>query len=110
MAQLKKTYSELGIKKPVIFRKELSIKEVNEMLKESSGLYFIGFDKLQIPRYGMVSVSSFLRRKLPPDSQFTIHLMFAKMSSIFNQIIPPGFAMEIVNFKNFFIHKNIRSI
>jgi len=51
MAELKNTYSKLGIKKPVIFRKELPIKEVNAMLKESSELYFIGFDELQIPRY-----------------------------------------------------------
>ncbi len=50
MAELKKTYSKLNIKKPLIFRKELSL---NEKLKESSELYFIGFDKLQIPRYSI---------------------------------------------------------
>ncbi len=53
MARLKKTYSKLNIKKPVILRKELPIKEINEKLKESPELYFIGFDKLQIPRYSI---------------------------------------------------------
>ncbi|MCG6186293.1 hypothetical protein [Maribellus maritimus] len=51
MARLKKTYSNFNIKKPVILRKELPVKEINEKLTESSELYFIGFDKLQIPRY-----------------------------------------------------------
>jgi hypothetical protein len=51
MARLKKTYSKFNIQKPIIFRKELPIKEINENLKESQELYFIGFDKLQIPRY-----------------------------------------------------------
>jgi len=62
MAELKNTYSKLGIKKPVIFRKNLPTKEVNEMLIESSELYFIGFDKLQIPRYS-ISFKILKRRK-----------------------------------------------
>ncbi len=51
MAELKKTYSKLGIEKPIILKDHLPIIEITEKLKASSELYFVGFDKLQIPRY-----------------------------------------------------------
>jgi hypothetical protein len=51
MAKIKKTYSKLNIKKPVILKKEVLAKEINEKLKESPEIYLIGFDKLQIPGY-----------------------------------------------------------
>lgn len=50
MARLKTTYSNFNIKKPVIVRKKLPIKEINKKLQASHELYFVGFDKLQIPR------------------------------------------------------------
>lgn len=53
MAELKRTYSQFDIKKPEIGKKELPVKEINEKLHESSKLYLIGFDKLQIPRYSI---------------------------------------------------------
>ncbi|MDB4583590.1 hypothetical protein N9164_10595 [Draconibacterium sp.] len=51
MAEIKKKYSTLNIKKPVIYRSKLPIKEINKKFVASSELYAIGFDKLQIPRY-----------------------------------------------------------
>ncbi len=53
MAELKTTYSKLNIKKPIIFRDELPIKELNTKLEASPEIYIIGFDKLQIPRYSI---------------------------------------------------------
>ena len=46
-------YKKLNIKKPMILRKELPIEELNEKLKKSPELYFIGFDKRQVPRYSI---------------------------------------------------------
>lgn len=53
MARIEKKYSKLNIKKPIILRDELPIKDINEVFNASGELYFIGFDKLQIPRYSI---------------------------------------------------------
>ncbi|MCX6238545.1 MAG: hypothetical protein NTY07_13465 [Bacteroidia bacterium] len=50
MAEIKKEYSKLNIKKPLIYKDKLPFDEVNRKFKEAAELYFVGFDKLQIPR------------------------------------------------------------
>ncbi len=54
MSEIQKIYSKLNIEKPTILQDNLPIKEIDAQLKESSELYFIGFDKLQIPRYSLI--------------------------------------------------------
>jgi len=50
MAEIKKEYSKLNIKKPLIYKDKLPFDEVNRKFKEAAELYVVGFDKLQIPR------------------------------------------------------------
>ncbi len=50
MAEIKKRYLKLNIKKPLILKKKFPIDEVNRKFKDNTELYVIGFDKLQIPR------------------------------------------------------------
>jgi hypothetical protein len=50
MAEIKKELSELNIKKPIIYKEDLSLEEINAKLKKDGELYLVGFDKLQIPR------------------------------------------------------------
>jgi hypothetical protein len=50
MASIHNKYSHFNMEKPEILKSEYFIEEINEKLKESSELYIIGFDKLQIPR------------------------------------------------------------
>ncbi|MBN1791961.1 MAG: hypothetical protein JW830_15800 [Bacteroidales bacterium] len=50
MAEIKKEYSKLNIRKPLIYKEKLPFDAVNLKFKETSELYVVGFDKLQIPR------------------------------------------------------------
>lgn len=50
MAEIKKEYSKLNIKKPIVYKYKLPFDEVNRKFKEAAELYVVGFDKLQIPR------------------------------------------------------------
>ena len=50
MAEIKKEYSKLNIKKPLIYKDKLPFDEVNRKFKEAAELYVVGFDKLQVPR------------------------------------------------------------
>ena len=51
MAEIKKEYSKLNIKKPLIYKDKLPFDEVNRKFIEAAELYVVGFDKLQIPRF-----------------------------------------------------------
>jgi hypothetical protein len=50
MAEIKKEYSKLNIKKPLIYKDKFPFDEVNGKFKEAAELYVFGFDKLQVPR------------------------------------------------------------
>jgi hypothetical protein len=50
LAELKKEYSKLHIKKPMIYKGKLPFDEVNRKFKEAAEFYVAGFDKLQVPR------------------------------------------------------------
>jgi len=50
MAEIKKEYSKLSIKKPLVYKNNLPSDAVNQKFKTADELYVIGFDKLQIPR------------------------------------------------------------
>jgi len=54
LAEIKKQYSSLSIKEPLIYRQVFPLDRMNEMLLGKKGLYIIGFDILQIPRYKIV--------------------------------------------------------
>jgi len=49
LAEIKNEYSSLNIKKPLIFKENLSIKKLNKIFENAGQLYMVGFDKLQIP-------------------------------------------------------------
>ncbi len=48
--KIKRTYSALNIENTLILKNNYPLKEINKKLKECTTIYFIGFDKLQIPR------------------------------------------------------------
>jgi hypothetical protein len=50
MAEIKKEYSKLHFKKPLIYKDKFPFDEVNGKFKEAAELYVVGFDKLQVPR------------------------------------------------------------
>jgi hypothetical protein len=50
MAEIKKEYSKLNIKKPLIYKGKLPFDEVNRKFEKAAELYVVGFDKLQVPR------------------------------------------------------------
>ena len=50
MAEIRNKFSKLKIRKPLIYKIKLPLDEVNRILEEAKELYFIGFDKLQVPR------------------------------------------------------------
>jgi hypothetical protein len=49
MAEIKKEYSKLNIKKPLIFKSKLPFDEVNRKFAEAAELTVVGFNKLQVP-------------------------------------------------------------
>jgi hypothetical protein len=51
---IKKGLSALKIKKSLVYKSSIPFGELNKKLAESSTLYVIGFDKLQIPRGRMI--------------------------------------------------------
>lgn len=51
MEEVKNEFSSLSIKKPLIFKNKIPLEEVNKKFEETTELYIIGFDKLQIPRF-----------------------------------------------------------
>lgn len=51
MAAIKNQYSTIPIKKPLIFKNGFPYSEVNDLLRNSSEVYFVGYDVLQIPRF-----------------------------------------------------------
>jgi len=51
---IKKGLSALKIKKSLVYKSSIPFGELNKKLAESSALYVIGFDKLQIPRGRMI--------------------------------------------------------
>ncbi|RPI06039.1 MAG: hypothetical protein EHM64_04400 [Ignavibacteriae bacterium] len=50
MAEIKKEYSKLNIKRPLIYKDKLPFDEVNRKFKEAGELSVVGFDKFQVPR------------------------------------------------------------
>lgn len=50
MAEIKKEYSKLNIKKPLIYKNELPFVDLNKYFKKTAEIYVVGFDILQVPR------------------------------------------------------------
>ena len=58
LEEIKKEYSSLSIKEPLIYRQILPLDRTNEILLQKKELHIIGFDILQIPRYKIVYLYS----------------------------------------------------
>jgi hypothetical protein len=54
LEQIKKEYSSLSIKEPIVYRQIFPLDRMNEILLEKKELHIIDFDILQIPRYRIV--------------------------------------------------------
>ena len=65
MEKIKRTYSALNIEKTLILKSNYPLKEIDKKLKECAALYFVGFDKLQIPRCKI----KFITRKVTAINQ-----------------------------------------
>ncbi|HOO98034.1 MAG TPA: hypothetical protein P5180_00495 [Bacteroidales bacterium] len=53
MAEIRKEFSKYNIEKPLVFKNELPRDEIKKKFEETTEIFVVGFDKLQIPR-GMI--------------------------------------------------------
>ena len=51
MEEIKNELRSLDIKMPIIYKNEIPLDDFNRIIEKTSELYFIGFDKLQVPRF-----------------------------------------------------------
>ncbi len=51
MAEIKSEFASFNIKKPLIYKNDFPYEETNSLLTESSEIYIMGYDVLQVPRF-----------------------------------------------------------